>query len=111
MSSAFCKHQVTQYTVTHAHPAGMHEDAYMVKEPLHWCRGCWYAVHAADESTQGLELFAVEELNFILCITDYFRDLPFETKTKTKTSSAKTKTNTKTLALETKTIGLECSRN
>ena len=75
MSIAFCKDQVTQYTATHVYPVGTHGDASVTKDALHWCRGCWYAVHAADKSTQRLELFAVKDgldgVECCFCITNY----------------------------------------
>jgi len=35
-TTAFLKHQVTQYIISHACPVGTHEDATMAKDSLHW---------------------------------------------------------------------------
>jgi len=60
LSIAFSKHQVTEYSVTHACPVGTHEDASVAKDSFHRGRSCWNTIHGGHKSMQRLELLIAE---------------------------------------------------
>ena len=73
LSIAFSKHQVTEYSVTHACPVGTHEDASVAKDSFHRGRSWSVLRNIQDRS---------------------FETKTASIKTKTKTSGLKTKTKT-----------------
>ena len=66
LSIAFSKHQVTEYSVTHACPVGTHEDASVAKDSFHRSRNCWNTIHGGHKSTQRLELLIALSLSLSL---------------------------------------------
>ena len=60
LSIAFSKHQVTEYSVTHACPVGTHEDACVATDSFHRGWSCWNTIHGGHKSTQRLELLIAE---------------------------------------------------
>ena len=61
MCVTFCEHQITQATVTHACPMGLHENDSMADYSLHRCRCSWHTVHAADEMLLAFELVIAKD--------------------------------------------------
>jgi len=61
MCVTFCEHQITQATVTHACPVGMHENASMAEYSLHRCGHSWHTVYAADKTLQTFELVIAKD--------------------------------------------------